>query len=130
MNGIVLAVLMLGSEVTGTPVAEPPMVERAVERPRLQLPTDLVLDTAPPVRPDRLQRQASSSTARPSSTTAKIFGIALGAVGGFYAGGMIGYGLTQDRSRDDDGVSGLRGVVIGAPLGAFLGGLIGYQVAK
>jgi hypothetical protein len=134
MNAIVLAVLMLGGDVTAAPATAPPSIELTTEleagRPRLQLPKDLLLD-AEPVRPDQqAPRISASGPPRSSPAIAKIVGVAVGAVGGFYAGGMIGYGVAQDRNRDDDGVSGLRGVVIGAPLGAVLGGLLGYHLAK
>ena len=57
----------------------------------------------------------------------KIIGTAVGAFGGFYAGGMIGFYTAMDRNVDDDGVSGLRGVVIGAPIGAVVGALSDFS---
>jgi hypothetical protein len=65
-----------------------------------------------------------------ASTAAEVLGAALGAVGGFWAGGRVGFYVAQDHDVNDDGVSGLRGVVIGAPVGAVIGAVLGYQVPK
>jgi hypothetical protein len=138
MNGIVLGMVMLAtsagaSSADNTPVA--PAVSTVVRGkdagPTLKLP--LVLVDEPSVAAWRLEPRASgqaNARATGSSTAAKIIGTAIGAVGGFYAGGAIGFYTAQDRNADDDGVSGLRGVVIGAPIGAVVGAIIGYQVAK
>jgi hypothetical protein len=136
MNELVLAVLMLGGAMHDVPARETTTLQlgfapqRTDEGTGLRLPQqqDLIADDLQRARPRRAD--ASSFTSTSSSRTARIIGVAVGAVGGFYAGGMAGYALAQDKDRDDDGVSGLRGVVIGAPIGALIGGLIGYQVAK
>jgi hypothetical protein len=97
---------------------------------RLKLPSALGIEE---IRPDwRLEppRLARAAAAPQSSKVARVLGVALGAVGGFMAGGMIGFYTTQDRDVYDDGVSGLRGVVIGAPVGAGVGALLGFQLAK
>jgi len=97
---------------------------------RLKLPSDLLDNQPPPLWRAERARKARTTSARQSSTAAKVIGLAIGGLGGFYAGGMIGFHLAQDKNADDDGVSGLRGVVIGAPVGAAVGALIGYQIAK
>jgi hypothetical protein len=99
--------------------------------PALKLPHVLVDEPSLPAW--RLESPPSAQApagAAGSSTAVKIIGTALGALGGFYAGGAIGFYTAQDHDVNDDGVSGLRGVVIGAPIGAVVGAIIGYHVAK
>jgi hypothetical protein len=138
MTGLVIGMAMLVSVAGAPPVSETvttttvtrPSVEQTAEPvARLKLPSDLMnAQPQPRWRGERPRTQTTS--ARQSSTFAKVVGLAVGGLGGFYAGGMIGFHLAQDKNADDDGVSGLRGVVIGAPVGAAVGALIGYQVAK
>jgi len=54
-------------------------------------------------------------------------GTALGALGGFVAGGMIGARLDRNCRCDDPG---LQGFVVGAPVGAVAGGILGYVLAS
>jgi hypothetical protein len=138
MTGLVIGLAMLvsvagpppDSETGATTIVRGASVEQMAETPvRLKLPADLTAEEPQPSwRAESTRIQTTS--ARQSSTLAKVIGLAVGGLGGFYAGGMIGYHLAQDRNADDDGVSGLRGVVIGAPVGAAVGALIGYQIAK
>ncbi len=53
----------------------------------------------------------------------KVLGAAVGAAGGFFAGGYLGAAIEGDRCHCDD--PGLKGAVIGAPIGAVVGGLLG-----
>jgi len=55
----------------------------------------------------------------------KILGGALGAVGGFFAGGYIGAKIDGDCGGCDD--PGFLGAVIGAPIGAVVGGILGAK---
>lgn len=137
MTALVIGMAMLvsvgappDSETVAAATVTGSSVERVAEPlARLKLPGGLIYEQPQPRwRADRARTQTTS--ARQSSTLAKVIGLAVGGLGGFYAGGMIGFHLAQDRNADDDGVSGLRGVVIGAPAGAAVGALIGYQIAK
>lgn len=138
MNGIVLGIVMLAASAGASSAPDPtvpPAASAVVDwdaaGPALTLPRVLVDEPSLPAwRLDAQQNAQVTTAARGSSTVAKIIGTAVGAVGGFYAGGMIGFYTAQDRHADDDGVSGLRGVVIGAPIGALVGAVLGYQVAK
>jgi predicted lipid-binding transport protein (Tim44 family) len=139
MTGLVIGMAILlsaagtppDSESAGTTVDTRPSVERQCEpRARLTLSGDLPDDRSQPLWRAEKAPTARTTSARQSSTAAKVIGIALGGLAGFYAGGMIGFYLAQHKHVDDDGVSGLRGVVIGAPVGAAAGALIGYQIAK
>jgi hypothetical protein len=140
MNGIVLGVVMLVSSgvVSAAPESPGVTVARAAltvnipddTAPALILPRDLFNEQSrPPSRFNR-SRNAQRTAANWSSKTARIVGVAIGAFGGFMAGGQIGYRVAQKRDVDDDGVSGLRGVVIGAPIGAVVGAVLGYQLTK
>ena len=136
MNGFVLGMVMLGSSAGAAPAPDPTAAPPAVVRwedpgPALKLPRVLVAESSLPAwRLDTPENAQAPAVARGSSTAAKIIGAAIGAFGGFYAGGMIGYYTAMDRNADDDGVSGLPGVVIGAPIGALVGAVIGFQLAK
>jgi hypothetical protein len=138
MIGLAIGMAMLVS-VAGARADSEPLrttltelsVERMAERPRrLKLPSDLADERPQPLWRAETARKDQTTSVRQSSTAAKVIGVAIGGLGGFYAGGMIGFYLAQDKNADDDGVSGLRGVVIGAPIGAAVGALIGYQIAK
>lgn len=122
--------IVLGTMLLGLPVGPPAVEVTDTGRVKLELPGDLIGHD--PGREWRIDapRHGQSTTAKQSSTAVKVLGVALGALGGFYAGGMVGFYTAQDRNANDDGVSGLRGVVIGAPIGAVVGGLIGFQIAK
>ena len=138
MNPIVLGMVMLASSAGISPARDTTVAPAASAVARwddasqaLRLPRVLV--DKPPLpawRFDPPRNAQATAPAGGSSTAAKIIGAAVGAFGGFYAGGMIGYFTAMDPNVDDDGVSGLRGVVIGAPLGAVVGALIGLQLAK
>ena len=67
--------------------------------------------------------QAQPSSRR--SVGRKILGGALGALGGFFAGGYIGAKIEGDCGGCDD--PGLKGAVIGAPIGAVVGGILGAK---
>ena len=55
----------------------------------------------------------------------KILGGALGAFGGFFAGGYLGAMIDGECGGCDD--PGLKGAVIGAPIGAVVGGILGAK---
>jgi len=69
------------------------------------------------------EMQAQPSSRR--SVGRKIRGGALGAVGGFFAGGYLGAWIDGDCGGCDD--PGLKGAVIGAPIGAVVGGILGAK---
>ena len=87
------------------------------------------------VSPDALLRQpigrlehptVSSPSPRARHITAGRVGkVALGIVGGFFAGGFIGARIEGHSCGCDD--PGLRGFLIGAPIGAILGGIAGAK---
>jgi len=137
MNAIVLGMVMLvssagapGPEPAAASVASAPSIHRTDQaRATLKLPRVLVTEPSRLARPFESPRAAQAPAAQPASKTARIVGVVVGGLAGFWAGGAIGFYATQERS-DDDGVSGLRGVVIGAPIGAAVGALLGYQLAK
>jgi hypothetical protein len=52
-----------------------------------------------------------------------VAGAAVGAVGGFFAGGYLGAWIDGDCGGCDD--PGLKGALIGAPIGAVTGGILG-----
>jgi hypothetical protein len=52
-----------------------------------------------------------------------VAGAAVGAVGGFFAGGYLGAAIDGDCGGCDD--PGLKGALIGAPIGALAGGILG-----
>lgn len=129
MTEIVLGMVMLASTAGTLPV--PDTTPPVAPTPRLVLPSDLLDQQPRPLWRAEETRKTQTTTRKGSSTAAKVLGVALGGVGGFFGGAWAGYYLTQDRDNpNDDGVSGLRGLVIGAPVGAALGALLGYQIAK
>lgn len=138
MNGIVLGMVMLASSAGVSPPPDttvapeaPAVVRWDAAVPALKMPRVLVDEPSLPAwRFDSPRNTQAAAAARGASTAAKIIGTAVGAFGGFYAGGMIGYYTAMDPNADDDGVSGLRGVVFGAPIGAIVGAVIGFQLAK
>ena len=125
MIEIALGVMLLVSSAGVSPD-----LESARPRLTLELPPHLVTEAARPVWRLESARGAQAPAANRPSTLARVIGTALGGLGGFYAGGAIGFYVAQDRDVYDDGVSGLRGVVIGAPVGAALGALIGYKLVR
>jgi hypothetical protein len=138
MNGILLGMVIMVSSpapsvqetAAATIASGNSTFHRAGEaRATLKLPRGLAIEPSRSMWRFEASREAQAPAAKGSSKTARIVGTALGALGGLWAGGMIGYRVTQERT-DDDGVSGLRGVVIGVPIGAAVGALLGYQLAK
>jgi hypothetical protein len=120
----VLASPLTGAAQTGDP-----------GKPRLILPNAKVLAEAGQAsaalerwqRPQPRATPASSSvqapkTSRERSVGRKILGGAVGAVGGFFAGGYLGAMIEGDCNCDDPG---LKGALIGAPIGAAAGGILG-----
>ena len=69
--------------------------------------------------------EVQSQPSRRRSVGRKILGGALGAVGGFFAGGYIGAKIDGDCGGCDD--PGFLGAVIGAPIGAVVGGILGAK---
>jgi hypothetical protein len=68
-------------------------------------------------------RLQTSTTTRERSVTKRILGGAVGAVGGFFAGGYLGAMIEGNDCNCDD--PGLKGALIGAPVGAVAGGVLG-----
>ena len=96
------------SDLPGTP--QPGSIRRALEKLDYRA---LTLEEV----------QAQPSSRR--SVGRKILGGALGAFGGFFAGGYIGAKIDGDCGGCDD--PGLKGAVIGAPIGAVVGGILGAK---
>ena len=76
---------------------------------------------------------ASEARTRPTSWRGglnrrprRAIGAAIGMVGGFFAGGLIGAALDHNCRCDDPG---LQGFLIGAPVGAVVGGILGVAAA-
>jgi hypothetical protein len=65
---------------------------------------------------------AVQSSGRERAWGWKVVGGAIGAVGGLFAGGMLGAALEPDCHCDDPG---LKGALIGAPIGAVAGAIVG-----
>ena len=68
-------------------------------------------------------RQAAS---RPRPRWQRGIWAALGAFGGFWAGGALGAGLEGTSCRCDD--PGLMGFIVGAPIGAIAGGAVAWTL--
>jgi hypothetical protein len=68
-------------------------------------------------------RQPSVSGRQERSVGRIILGAAVGATGGFFAGGYIGAKIDGDCGGCDD--PGFKGALIGAPIGAVVGGILG-----
>ena len=96
------------AEVPGLP--QPGSIRRSLERLDYKSLTLEEVQAQPPCR-------------RPVGR--KILGGALGAVGGFFAGGYIGAKIDGDCGGCDD--PGFLGAVIGAPIGAVVGGILGAK---
>ena len=96
------------SDLPRTPRA--PSIRRSLERLDYK---SLTLKEVQPQPPSR------------RSVGRKILGGALGAVGGFFAGGYLGAAIDGDCGGCDD--PGLKGAVIGAPIGAVVGGILGAK---
>jgi hypothetical protein len=65
----------------------------------------------------------AGQTRRQRSVGRKVLGGAIGAVGGFFAGGYLGAAIDGDCGGCDD--PGFKGALIGAPIGAVVGGILG-----
>jgi hypothetical protein len=80
------------------------------------------------VSPLQLDRLAAQEQQRPATPRRRgpgriVAGAAVGAVGGFFAGGYLGAIIDGDCGGCDD--PGLKGALIGAPIGATVGGILG-----
>jgi hypothetical protein len=69
--------------------------------------------------------QAQPTSSKRRSVGRKILGGALGAAGGFFAGGYLGAWIDGECGGCDD--PGLKGALIGAPIGAVVGGVLGAK---
>jgi hypothetical protein len=94
----------------------------------LQINLDRTIDNTASlerIAPRTSVRQTPGSRApRRRSVGRAILGGAVGAVGGFFAGGYLGAMLEPDCNCDDPG---LKGALIGAPVGAVVGGILGAK---
>jgi hypothetical protein len=70
-----------------------------------------------------VSRAQTSAPSRERSVGRRILGGAVGAVGGFFAGGYLGAIIDGDCGGCDD--PGFKGALIGAPIGAAAGGILG-----
>ena len=96
-------------DVPKTP--QPPGIRRSLEK----------LD----YRSLKLEEGGQAQPSRRRSAGRKILGGALGALGGFFAGGYLGATIDGDCGGCDD--PGLKGAVIGAPIGAVVGSILGAK---
>ena len=135
---VVLCSAWTPAEAGGQELAHRAALSPAAPR-RLLLPGS---DAAPPSQPpawttsarltsdDAWARTARAAGAQSTRTqprergvARKVLGAAVGAAGGFFAGGYLGAAIEGDRCHCDD--PGLKGAVIGAPIGAAAGGILG-----
>ena len=80
-----------------------------------------VAKSAPELSRPAAQRQARLANRRGPGRI--VAGAAVGAVGGFFAGGYLGAAIDGDCGGCDD--PGFKGAIIGAPIGAVVGGILG-----
>jgi len=73
----------------------------------------------------KLEEGGQAQPSRRRSAGRKILGGALGAVGGFFAGGYLGAMIDGECGGCDD--PGFKGALIGAPIGAVVGGILGAK---
>jgi hypothetical protein len=74
--------------------------------------------------PELARRPAQQPAGRERRGPGRIVaGAAVGALGGFFAGGYLGAWIDGDCGGCDD--PGLKGALIGAPVGAVVGGILG-----
>src|SRR5689334_9811758 len=114
--GVVLALSLPLSAAAQGPKTDTPTAVR------LKLPTAETVAALSREQPGPRQWPSSSHVRkRHRSVGRKIIGGALGAVGGFFAGGYLGAKIEGDDCGCDD--PGLKGALIGAPIGAIAGGI-------
>ena len=99
---------------------------------RLQIEKSMKAIVAAQVEQDRAPRLQTKTVLpgawgrKRSPTGTRVVVSALGALGGFFAGGFLGAKLEPDCNCDDPG---LQGFVIGAPIGAIAGGILGWKLS-
>jgi hypothetical protein len=110
--------------MAGSASAEPPGIRASVKRHATVAAESMLEKAAPAARSARVQ----ATPRRGASTAAKIGWGALGALGGFFAGGYIGAAIDGECGGCDD--PGLKGALIGAPIGAIVGAIAGVSLAR
>ena len=110
--------------MAGIAAAEPQSIRASVQRHAAAAAL-----TAPP-KANLTDSSARAQLNRPrgASTASKIGWGALGALGGFFAGGYLGAAIDGDCGGCDD--PGLKGALIGAPVGAIVGATLGVVLAR
>lgn len=108
----------------GTDERRMPPVERRHTEPLF----DQALRLSKPMAPALLSHRRAGRDQAPSNQgkrtlRQRILGAAVGAAGGFFAGGYTGAWIEGDGCHCDD--PGLKGALIGAPIGAVAGGILG-----
>ena len=96
-------------------------------RPPAVAPNGVVQRPAPGAARSQQRLRPPASRHR-SSSARRIAGAAIGAIGGFFLGGVLGAALEGDSCNCDD--PGLMGFVVGAPVGAAIGGVVGAMLGK
>jgi len=107
------------------PLARPPHLDFAATLHSRPWPPDerrLSIGTS-----NELADRVRSLSARPRIRTRKTLGAILGALGGFYAGGAVGFALDRNCRGDD---CRLEGGFYGAAVGAIAGGFFGAWLAS
>jgi hypothetical protein len=118
---VILLVLLPGStaaQTTATASAQHPVPGSIAQAMRVHALSKVQLDRLV----SRAQQQRLSTTPRRSAGRI-VLGAAVGAAGGFFAGGYLGAWIDGDCGGCDD--PGLKGALIGAPIGAVTGGILG-----
>jgi hypothetical protein len=108
--------------------SEQSMGEVQKREPLVLLSTLHTFDEGRAVVPRRTLGPApnASSAGRHRSIGRTVLGAAIGAVGGFFAGGFLGAKIEGDRCACDD--PGFKGFLIGAPIGAVTGAVLGAKL--
>lgn len=77
-------------------------------------------------------RQSASPPPRTSSanTGRRVLWTAVGAAGGFFAGGYLGAAIENAVSPCHCDDPGLKGALIGIPIGAIAGGVAGFALSR
>ena len=82
------------------------------------------------VRPASRVRRESKQSATSSHTGRRVLWTAVGATGGFFAGGYVGAAIENAVSPCGCDDAGLMGALIGMPIGAAAGGITGFLLSK
>lgn len=116
---VVVAPSSAGAEerIAAPRVISPQMIQQAIASTQL--------DVRPASRVRESQQSATSS-----HTGRRVLWTAVGAAGGFFAGGYLGAAIENAVSPCGCDDAGLMGALIGMPIGAVAGGITGFLLSK